>query len=118
WFDDHAGETLAISDWTLIEFASAMGIQVRSKGIKPEQAHKARVLMETLAADCLQVITPTRRDYHRAAEYLGQHALGLRAGDALHLAIAQNQAAACLYTLDRRLIDAARKLKFRAASPI
>lgn len=118
WFGARAGETLAISDWTLTEFASAMGIKVRAKGLKPAQAHKACALMEKLAADSLKVITPTRGDYSRAAEYLGHHALGLRAGDALHLAIAQNEDAECLYTLDRRLIEAAQKLKFKAASPI
>ncbi|MDB5970676.1 MAG: twitching motility protein PilT [Hydrocarboniphaga sp.] len=118
WFDARAGETLAISDWTLTEFASAMGIKVRDKGLKAGQAHKACALMEKLAADSLKVFTPTRGDYSRATEHLGHHALGLRAGDALHLAIAQNEDAECLYTLDRRLIEAARKLKVKAASPI
>jgi uncharacterized protein len=118
WFDAQAGETLAISDWTLTEFASAMGIKVRDKGLKADQAHKACALMQNLAADSLKVFTPTRSDYGRAAEHLEHHALGLRAGDALHLAIAQNEGAEYLYTLDRRLIEAARKLKFKAASPI
>lgn len=118
WFDKQAGETLAISDWTLAEFASAMGIKVRDKGLKAEQAYKACALMEKLAADSLKVFTPTRSDYARATGHLGHHALGLRAGDALHLAIANNEDARCLYTLDRRLINAARKLKLKAASPI
>lgn len=117
WIGARAGETLAISDWTLTEFASAMGIKVRDKGLKPDQAHKACALMENLATDSLKVITPTHRDYGKASEYLGHHALGLRAGDALHLAIAQNEDVECLYTFDRRLIAAARKLKFKAASP-
>jgi predicted nucleic acid-binding protein len=118
WFDARAGETLAISDWTLTEFASAMGIKVRDKGIKPDQAHKACALMEKLAGDSLKVFTPSRSDYGRAAEHLGHYALGLRAGDALHLAIAQNEGAECLYTFDRHLIEAARKLKLKSASPI
>jgi len=37
------------------------------------------------------VLTPTRADYVRAA-LLDEHELGLRAGDALHLAIALNEA--------------------------
>ena len=118
WFDANAGETLTISDWTLTEFASAMGIKVRDKGLKPDQARSACTLMDKLAADSLKVVTPTRSDYSKAAEHLGHHALGLRAGDALHLAVAQNQGADCLYTLDRRLIEAGRKLKFKTASPI
>lgn len=118
WFGARTGEALAISDWTLTEFASAMGIKVRDKGLKAEQAKRANALMEKLATDSLRVFTPTRSDYGKAAEYLGHHALGLRAGDALQLAIAQNEGVDCLYTLDRRLIKAARKLKFKAASPI
>lgn len=88
WFEAHAAETMAISDWTMTEFASAMGIKVRDKGLKPDQARKACALMDKLAADSLKVFTPTRSDYGKAAEHLGHHALGLRAGDALHLAIA------------------------------
>jgi predicted nucleic acid-binding protein len=29
WFDDQLAQTLAISDWSITEFASAMGIKVR-----------------------------------------------------------------------------------------
>lgn len=118
WFDTKAAETLAISDWTLTEFASAMGIKVRDKGLKPDQARKACALMQQLATGSLRVLTPTRHDYSRAAEHLGHHALGLRAGDALHLAVAENEGAACLYTLDRRLLAAGRKLGIKTASPV
>ena len=122
WFEVQAsttaGATLAISAWTLTEFASAMGINVRDKGLLPEQAKTACVLMQKLQLDSLRMFTPTRSAFERAAEYLAQHALGLRAGDALHLAIAQNENVDCFYTLDRRLIEAARKLKLRVESPI
>jgi uncharacterized protein len=118
WFHAHADDSLAISDWTLTEFASAMGIKVRDKGLKVHQAEQASALMDDLARDSLKVLTPTRADYRTASSQLGHHALGLRAGDALHLAIAHNQGAERLYTLDRRLIAAARKIKLRVASPI
>ena len=118
WFNVRADESLAISEWTLTEFASAMSIKVRDKKLKPDQARDACALLEKLAADSLKVFTPARRDYGKAVEYLGQHALGLRAGDALHLAVAQNEGADCLYTLDRRLIEAGRKLRLKVASPL
>ena len=120
WFDAHSGETLAISDWTLTEFASAIGIKVRDKRLKPEQARTACVLMAKLASESLTVFTPTRSDYSKAAEHLGRHSLGLRAGDALHLAVAHNEGAEYLYTLDRRLIAAGRKLGLglKTTSPV
>lgn len=118
WFDTQADRTLGISDWTLTEFASAMGIKVRSKSLKPERARRAVELMQALAADSLQVFTPTRADYGAASGYLGRHALGLRAGDALHLAVARNQGVDRLYTLDRGFIKAGRKLGVELVSPL
>lgn len=118
WFDAHADATFAISDWTITEFSSAMGIKVRSKGLKPEQARKARSLMNKLATESLRVFPPTRSDYERAAKLLDHYLLGLRAGDALHLAVAQNEDVDCLYSLDRRLVEAGRQLKLRTMSPI
>lgn len=50
---------------------------------------------------------PTQKDYDLAREWLGQHETGLKAGDALHLAIAKNHAANAIYSLERRLISSA-----------
>lgn len=117
WFAAQGSRALAISDWTLTEFASAMGIKVRDKGLKASQATRACSLMDELAQQSFKIFTPTRVDFRRAANLLRQHRLGLRAGDALHLAIAQNQCVDCLYTMDQRLVKAARKLRFKAIAP-
>lgn len=118
WFDGQSDKTFAISDWTLTEFSSAMGIKVRDKGLKSDQARKACALMDQLARNSFRVITPTRPHFSRATEWLNQHGLGLRAGDALHLAIADLEQAACFQTFDRRLLDIGRRLKIRAAAPV
>ena len=118
WFASRTRDTLAISDWTMTEFASEMGIKVREKTLQPEQARMACALMDKLAADSLMVFTPTRGDFSRAAEHPGHHALGLRAGYALHLAIAENVGAKYFHTLDRRLIAAARRRPIKTVSPI
>nr|QQZ51955.1 PIN domain-containing protein [Phenylobacterium glaciei] len=47
--------------------------------------------------------------FKTAARFADQYALGLRAGDALHLAIAVDQGAT-LCTLDRRLAEAGQAL--------
>ena len=47
----------------------------------------------------------TGGQFRMAAKFLDQHTLGLRAGDALHLATASEHGAT-VHTLDRRLAEA------------
>jgi len=56
-----------------------------------DQAREAQRVFEKLA-ESFHVHVPTRADYVRAAACLGEYGLGLRAGAALHLAIAYNEA--------------------------
>jgi len=58
-----------------------------------------------LAMDSFTVVPVSRLQFRRAARFADQYALGLRAGDALHLAICADHGAT-LCTLDRRLSDA------------
>jgi uncharacterized protein len=118
WLDNLAGKVLVVSDWTLTEFASALGIKVRERRLRSEQARQACVLMNGLAAESLQVVTPGRPEYERASQLLLNYRLGLRAGDALHLAISESARAEAVYSLDQRFIAAGRKLNFKTASPI
>ena len=54
------------------------------------------------------------RDFALANEYLERFNLGLRAGDALHLAIARNQGAQGLYSLDRVMLRCTPRLGIKA----
>jgi uncharacterized protein len=47
----------------------------------------------------------TSGHFRTAAKFVDQHTLGLRAGDALHLAVASEHGAT-VHTLDQRLADA------------
>jgi predicted nucleic acid-binding protein len=118
WIERHSGESLSISECTLAEFASALGLKVRTKMLQLDQARQAQKLFEKLAAQSFHVHVPTRADYLRATAFLGEYGLGLRAGDALHLAVAYNEAANAVYSLDRLFISAGRKLKIKTARPI
>jgi predicted nucleic acid-binding protein len=118
WIERQDSGGMCISEWTLTEFASALGLKVRSKQLEPEQALDARRLLGTLSAESFLVLTPTRADYVRAAAFLDEHELGLRAGDALHLAIALNEGIDTVYSLDRVFLAAARKLKIKTARPL
>ena len=54
--------------------------------------------------------------FDRAGEMLGHVETGLRAADALHLAIADNRDAEAIYTLDKRMIAAGRTLGLPASA--
>ena len=58
-----------------------------------------------LAIDSFTVVPVSRLQFRLAARFADQYALGLRAGDALHLAICADQGMT-LCTLDRRLCEA------------
>jgi predicted nucleic acid-binding protein len=57
-------------------------------------------------------------DYVLAREYLARPETRLRAGDALHLAIAKNQRVTAIYSLDKKLLSAGATLGVPARAAI
>jgi len=62
-------------------------------------------MFHKLVTESLTVLPIASRHFRAAAQFTDQHTLGLRAGDALHLARAAD-AGANLQTLDRKLAEA------------
>jgi uncharacterized protein len=120
WFTANAAQPMAVSNWALVEFASALGVKVRRKDLHAREALRACKLLRELVEASMRIIAPMESTYEQAAGLVGHFASGLRAGDALHLAVAMDAEVAGLYTLDERLIATSRKLRvgFQVASPI
>jgi predicted nucleic acid-binding protein len=74
-----------------------------------EQRAAALSTFNRLAAESFAVLPVTGAHFRAAAKFVDQHTLGLRAGDALHLATASEHGAT-VHTLDRRLSEAGRVL--------
>ncbi len=91
------------------EFSSALSIKLRTGQIEAVRRADALAIFTRLAADSFAMMPVTRLQFRTAARFADQHALGLRAGDALHLAICADHGAT-LCTLDRQLSDAASAL--------
>ncbi len=106
---------LAVSHWTRVEFSSLLACEVRMGGLTADTARAADARFETMIDESFAVLLPGRADFDLARAYLGRFETGLRAGDALHLAIAANRGAEALYSLDRKLIEAGRQLGVPAA---
>ena len=108
WIES-SGERLAISEWSLVEFASAAAIKVRTGQAAAKLAKQATARVHEFAQKHCTVAVPGREEFRRAANLAGD-TLKLRAGDALHLAIAESLSAQGILCLDDAMIESAKSL--------
>lgn len=102
WLGQQAPGSLAISDWVTTEFSSALSIKLRTGQIEFDHRADALAMFARLTAESLTILPVSGLQFRTAARFADQHLLGLRAGDALHLAICADEGAT-LCTLDRHL---------------
>lgn len=105
WLAQHSGRGLMISDWTITEFSAAFALKLRTKAISAKVRTEALAIFSSMVTRSLIVLPVESQDFRDAARLADHEKIGLRSGDALHLAIAFNQGAT-LYTLDRRMVPA------------
>jgi predicted nucleic acid-binding protein len=101
WIAGQAADAF-ISDWVIAEFSAALSVKLRTGALTLEERADALATFRGLSANSWEVLRVTSAHFQTAARLADDHPSGLRAGDALHLAIALDHGAK-LCTLDRRL---------------
>jgi predicted nucleic acid-binding protein len=87
WLAAQKADLLAVSLWVVAEFSAALSVKIRTGDL--DQSHRARALaaFAVLCEDSFGMLGVSALSFRTAAHFADQAQLGLRAGDALHLAI-------------------------------
>ncbi|TAV44687.1 type II toxin-antitoxin system VapC family toxin [Rhizobium leguminosarum] len=105
WLATLGSEEIAVSGWTITEFSSAVALKTRNGQIDPADRGKALAMFRELCSTTFEILPISRAHFVEAARMTDQFDIGLRAGDALHLAVALGNDAT-LVTLDEGLAKA------------
>jgi predicted nucleic acid-binding protein len=98
-----------ISEWSIAEFSAALSIKARIREISASYRNHALSRFRRMITESMTLLPVHGHHFRMAASLADQHKVGLRAGDALHLAIA-GHAGLLLCTLDKRQSEAGKAL--------
>ncbi|MGK6355264.1 type II toxin-antitoxin system VapC family toxin [Sphingomonas sp. DT-207] len=109
WFARQPVGSLFISGWVVTEVSSALALKVRSNALTLDRRAAALAAWNVLREASFLTLAVEDEHFEKAAQIADRYDLGLRGGDALHLAIARD--AGCrLATFDKRMANAALEL--------
>jgi uncharacterized protein len=106
WLSQQDPAALLISEWVATEFVSALSIKVRTRALTIDDRARVAGAFTRLKSESLTVVPVTREHFLTAARFAEHYDIGLRAGNALHVAVAAGHGAT-ICTLDNRLADGA-----------
>ncbi len=89
-------------------------MKLRLGTISVEARDAALSALSTMIAQSFSLLAVSSVHFRAAARFADRYSYGLRAGDALHLAIA-GESSATVYTLDKRLARAGQELGIASA---
>jgi uncharacterized protein len=118
WLAGQSGGGLIISTWALLECESALAIKTRRGELDSLGQAAAMADIDAFANHFAPFAVPLEADHVRARTLCRHAPSGLRAGDALHLALAQRLNAAYFATLDRLLANNAAAHGLALAIPL
>ena len=98
---------LATSDWAIAEFSSALGVKVRRGELTAGQADGVLAVLQADLLPAFDVLETDSQLVRASSQLSRSYALGLRAGDAMHLAFCSRAGGLALATADRVLERAA-----------
>ncbi len=113
-----AEKDLFVSQWTRVEFATLLSRLVRMQQLGRGNALECSKRFDLLLEQSFRVVTPAVADFELSRTFLARFDNSLRAGDALHLAIAVNRDAKNFYTLDNELLQAGEVLQIPVSKGI
>lgn len=102
---------LVSGDWCVTEFASALALKERTSQLTRKQNNSAWKLFTEFCGSSLRLLPLERGVFVQAAHLVRDSKNGLRAGDALHLALALHVKVEAFFTLDAKLNESAKQNK-------
>ncbi len=102
---------LTTSLWTQIELGSLVARKLRMGELSAADAEAVRRELRKILDESFRLLLPTAADFATATKFFDIPRTGLRAGDALHLAVAANHGARKIWSLDQGFIKAGKQIK-------
>jgi predicted nucleic acid-binding protein len=92
WLERHTGDRFVVSDWVVAEFSAALGVKLSSKRMTADDRERALERLADILDSEFECLPVLREHFRQATAFANRSFVGLRAGDALHLALAANHA--------------------------